>query len=81
MFLLKLYRSITSNYEWIDPSQAERLGRSCLFIVCYALSLARTVQAERDNDHVILYHVKNMKYWRRLQTEFFNATFSAFFTF
>ncbi|GBP86520.1 hypothetical protein EVAR_62958_1 [Eumeta japonica] len=34
----------------IDASLAERLGRSCLSIACSALSLARSVQAERDNE-------------------------------
>ncbi|GBP85941.1 hypothetical protein EVAR_55684_1 [Eumeta japonica] len=33
-----------------NMSQAERLGRSCLSIVCPALSLARSAQAERDNE-------------------------------
>lgn len=31
------------------PSQGERLGLTCLSIVCTALSLARSAQAERDN--------------------------------
>ncbi|GBP24240.1 hypothetical protein EVAR_80093_1 [Eumeta japonica] len=34
----------------IDASQAERLGRSCLSVACSALSLARSAQAERDNE-------------------------------
>ncbi|GBP38073.1 hypothetical protein EVAR_95200_1 [Eumeta japonica] len=34
----------------IDASQAGRLGRSCLSIACSALSLARSAQAERDNE-------------------------------
>ncbi|GBP28592.1 hypothetical protein EVAR_85791_1 [Eumeta japonica] len=37
----------------IDASQAERLGRSCLSIACSALSLARSAQAERDNESCI----------------------------
>ena len=34
----------------INVSQAERLGRSCLSISCSTLSLARSAQAERDNE-------------------------------
>ncbi|GBP63704.1 hypothetical protein EVAR_87681_1 [Eumeta japonica] len=34
----------------IDASQAARLGRPCLSIACSALSLARSAQAERDNE-------------------------------
>ncbi|GBP18364.1 hypothetical protein EVAR_14757_1 [Eumeta japonica] len=34
----------------IDASQAERLGRSSLSVACSALSLARSAQAERDNE-------------------------------
>ncbi|GBP77340.1 hypothetical protein EVAR_54712_1 [Eumeta japonica] len=34
----------------IDASQTERLGRSCLSVSCSALSLARSAQAERDNE-------------------------------
>ncbi|GBP52339.1 Cuticle protein LPCP-23 [Eumeta japonica] len=33
-----------------DASQTERLGRSCLYIASFALSLARSAQAERDNE-------------------------------
>ncbi|GBP47605.1 hypothetical protein EVAR_30319_1 [Eumeta japonica] len=34
----------------INASQTEGLGRSCLSIACSALSLARSAQAERDNE-------------------------------
>ncbi|GBP94139.1 hypothetical protein EVAR_98189_1 [Eumeta japonica] len=34
----------------IDGSQTKRLGRSCLSIACSAHSLARSTQAERDNE-------------------------------
>ncbi|GBP03497.1 hypothetical protein EVAR_101836_1 [Eumeta japonica] len=35
----------------IDASQAERISRSSLSISCSAFSLARSAQAERDNDN------------------------------
>ncbi|GBP21414.1 hypothetical protein EVAR_12015_1 [Eumeta japonica] len=34
----------------IDPSQAERLGRSSLSIACSTLSFVRSAQAECDNE-------------------------------
>ncbi|GBP15178.1 hypothetical protein EVAR_11472_1 [Eumeta japonica] len=40
----------------IDASQAERLGRSCLSIACSALLLARSAQAERDNESCFFLH-------------------------
>ncbi|GBP59956.1 hypothetical protein EVAR_89027_1 [Eumeta japonica] len=40
----------------IDASQAERLGGSCLSVACYALSLARSAQAERDNESCFFSH-------------------------
>ncbi|GBP18285.1 hypothetical protein EVAR_9129_1 [Eumeta japonica] len=40
----------TSGSKGLDALQAERLGRSYLFIACSALSLARSAQAERDNE-------------------------------
>ncbi|GBP81892.1 hypothetical protein EVAR_87029_1 [Eumeta japonica] len=44
-----IYAPVTINKE-IDASQAKRLGRSCLSIAHCALSLARSDQAERDNE-------------------------------
>ncbi|GBP08398.1 hypothetical protein EVAR_77105_1 [Eumeta japonica] len=38
----------------IDASQGERLGRSCLSIVCSELSLARSAQAEHGNESCFL---------------------------
>ncbi|GBP53566.1 hypothetical protein EVAR_41974_1 [Eumeta japonica] len=43
-----LYAAWTEGSKEIDASQAERLGRSCLY--CSVLSLARSAQAERDNE-------------------------------
>ncbi|GBP63224.1 hypothetical protein EVAR_89491_1 [Eumeta japonica] len=34
----------------IDASHTKRLGRSCLSSACFTLSLARSAQAERDNE-------------------------------
>ncbi|GBP73748.1 hypothetical protein EVAR_46888_1 [Eumeta japonica] len=47
---LLLGRSSQWSEKEIDASQAERLGRSCLSIACFALSLSRSFQAERDNE-------------------------------
>ncbi|GBP78633.1 Sarcoplasmic calcium-binding protein, alpha-B and -A chains [Eumeta japonica] len=43
-------RIIGNNGREIDASQAECLGRPCLSIASSALSLARSAQAERDNE-------------------------------
>ncbi|GBP61280.1 hypothetical protein EVAR_52769_1 [Eumeta japonica] len=43
-------RTVNGRRKVIDASQADRLGRSCGSIACSALSLARSTQAERDNE-------------------------------
>ncbi|GBP51963.1 hypothetical protein EVAR_80058_1 [Eumeta japonica] len=47
----------------IDASQAERLER--LSIACFALSLARSAQAERDNESCFFVHVAGVHRFRK----------------
>ncbi|GBP39760.1 hypothetical protein EVAR_23086_1 [Eumeta japonica] len=60
-------RRITQNSgREIDASQAERLGR--LSIACSALSLARSAQAERDNESCFFVHAADVHRFIRRMT-------------